>query len=218
MTHREPEHDTGDVLACSSARELVSAAADDELAPSAHRRLTRHLDGCADCARYAERVALLTRSVRLRPAQVPVARVPTPPRLGRGGWVRPALAWVGIVVMVQGLRPLVLGDIDGVPTHVARHVGATALALGIGLLFAAWRPVRAVGLLPFAAALFAATSVAAVLDMAAGDRQVLAETVHLAELVGIVLLWFVAGSPGWDRVVAPGRGLRNRRGVRSATN
>ena len=31
-------------------------------------------------------------------------------------------------------------------------------------------------------------------------RTPLAETVHLTELVGLVLLWMIAGSPGWERL------------------
>jgi predicted anti-sigma-YlaC factor YlaD len=114
--------------------------------------------------------------------------------------LRPALAWCGIVIAVQAVPPLVFADLDGVPTHIARHVGASALALAVGFLYTAWRPNRAAGLLPFVAALFATTFAGAVLDSVSGARSPLAETTHLAELVGLVLLWMVAGSPGWERV------------------
>lgn len=211
-------------VTCQLARELISADADDELAPDEAQRLGAHLDACAECAAYADRVAVLTRSVRLRPVvrrddltESILARS-RPPRLGRGGWMRPALAWVGVVIVAQSIGPLVLGDIDGTPTHVARHVGASALALAIGLLYAAWRPVRAFGLLPLVAALFVATVAAAVLDTIAGDRTAVAESVHIAELIGMILLWFVAGSPGWERVRDTIRSLRPGGGVPHATN
>lgn len=211
-------------IPCAVARELVSAAADDELAPDEEHRLAHHLDGCPDCVAYADRLAVLTRSIRLRPVHRDadltdrIMATSRPPRLGRGGWLRPALAWVGVVVAVQSIGPLVFGELDGTPTHVARHVGASALALAIGLLYAAWRPDRAFGLLPLVAALFGATVAAAALDTLAGDRTAVAETVHVAELVGMVLLWFVAGSPGWERLRDAMRSIRPGGGVPHATS
>ena len=209
---------------CSVARELASGAADDELTPDEEAVLAAHLEGCAECSSYADQLAVLTRSIRLRPvvARADLADVilsrSRPPRLGRGGWMRPALAWVGAVIAAQSIGPLVFGDIDGTPTHVARHVGASALALAIGLLYAAWRPTRAFGLLPLVVALFAATMAAAVLDTVAGERAAVAETVHLTELIGMVLLWSVAGSPGWERVRDAVRSIKPGGGVPHTTS
>jgi predicted anti-sigma-YlaC factor YlaD len=152
--------------------------------------------------------------VRLRAAAAPdetpdlVGRVldrARPPRLGRGGWLRPALVWVAIVLAVQSAPGVVFGEVDGASTHVARHLGAFALALAVGLLYVAWRPHRAFGLLPFAAALVVALGVGALLDILADGRSALAELVHLTELVGLWLLWMIAGSPGWERVRPHGR-------------
>lgn len=209
---------------CSLARELISAATDDELTHAEQLRLDAHLGECVDCTEYAAAIAAMTRSFRLRPVGTDrdltrqILARSRPPRLGRGGWLRPALAWAGVVVAVQSIGPLVFGDIDGAPTHVARHVGASALALAIGLLYAAWRPARAFGLLPLVAALFGATLAAAVLDTFAGDRTAVAESVHVAELVGMVLLWFVAGSPGWERMRDALRSIRSGGGVPHATS
>jgi predicted anti-sigma-YlaC factor YlaD len=124
-----------------------------------------------------------------------------PARLGRGGWMRPVLAWCAIVVGVQSFAPLVFGDSDGASAHTARHLGASGLALAVGLLYAAWRPHRAYGLLPFVGALFGATLIAAVVDLIDGDASAFAESTHLAELIGIAVLWMIAGSPGWQAVV-----------------
>lgn len=204
-------------MSCETARELVSAASDDELRGADRLRLADHLDGCSGCEAYAEHVAQLTRQVRLRriaPSPDFVDRVLSrsrPPRLGRGGWLRPALAWCGVVILVQGLRPLVFGELDGAPTHIARHVGASAVALAVGVMYAALRPHRAYGLLPLVGALLATTLVSTLLDTASGNRNALAETVHLAELVGMVLLWLVAGSPGWDRLMPHRREHGDRR-------
>lgn len=195
-------------LDCASARELVSASADDELSPGEGDVLGRHLERCADCRRFLDQIARVNRMVRVRavgaePTGVDLAGsvlTERRPRLGRGAWIRPALAWVGIVVAVQSIPSLVFGDLAGAPTHVARHVGASAAALATGFLVVAWRPQRAGGLLPFVGALFTATVVAATLDTLAGDRRAGAEIVHVAELAGMVLVWLVAGSPGWGHV------------------
>lgn len=218
VTFVEPRHEPNPgALSCETARELVSVAADDELRGADRLRLADHLDGCDECDAYAEQVAQLTRQVRLRrivPEPDFVARVMArsrPPRLGRGGWLRPALAWCGVIIMVQSFRPLVFGELDGAPTHIARHVGASAVALAVGLVYAALRPHRAFGLLPLVAALLGTTVASTLLDTLSGNRDAFAETVHLAELVGMVLLWMVAGSPGLDRVMPHHRHHRHHR-------
>jgi predicted anti-sigma-YlaC factor YlaD len=92
---------------------------------------------------------------------------------------------------------LLFGDAGGIDAHYARHLGAFGAALGIGFAFAAWKPHRAFGLLPFTAALVATTLVSLVADIVSGTRTPLAELIHLAEIVGLTLLWMIAGSPGW---------------------
>jgi predicted anti-sigma-YlaC factor YlaD len=198
-------------------RELISAAIDGETTTADDLHVERHVEACPSCVAYRDESARLRRQLRLRPHVSDVVEVERVlrglhvPRLGRGGWVRPVLAWLGLVIAVQSFGPLVLGDVDGATAHVARHVGASGLALGCGLLYAAWRPHRAYGLLPFVGALCLATVVAAVFDTVDGRRSALAEVVHLAEIFGTVLLWMVAGSPGWDRLVSAVRPRRHER-------
>jgi len=193
-------------MACDDFIDVISSALDDELAPAERGALDEHLGTCAGCRERYERYSALTRRVRVRrPESIPdlaprVLDRARPPRLGRGGWLRPALAWVALVIAAQSAGPLVLGSADGASSHVARHLGAFALALAIGLLYAAWRPHRAFGLLPFAVALVVTTGISAVLDVAGGNRSALSESVHVTELLGLVLLWMIAGSPGWERV------------------
>lgn len=222
MEHDGPPLDRIDG-SCDRFAELISAAVDDELVPFERRSLDAHLDACPACRALVDRYAHLTRSVRVRPPEpVPdlVGRVldrARPPRLGRGGWLRPALAWVALVIGAQSVGPLFFGSFDGASTHVARHLGAFALALAVGLLYAAWRPHRAFGLLPFAVALVVTTSIGAALDVATGTSTALAESVHVAEVVGLVLLWLVAGSPGWDRIARRGPAARLTGAARSTS-
>lgn len=191
---------------CAAARELISAAADGAVGADEEGRLERHLADCAACTAYQQRVVDLARSTRVRPVGTDatfvagVMRRAQPARLGRGAWLRPALAWCGLLIAAQSLNPLVFGEADGAATHVARHVGASTLALAVGLLYVAWRPHRAYGLLPFVGALFATMTLGAFLDVASGERALVSEVVHLSELVGLVLVWLIAGSPGWERI------------------
>jgi predicted anti-sigma-YlaC factor YlaD len=209
----------GGAMQCEDVREILSAGLDGEASATEMAAADAHTATCVGCQAHAGRLALLERSIRVRPAEpVPdlvaavIARA-RPARLGRGGWLRPALAWVAIVMFVQSVPALVLGEASGADTHLARHLGAFGAALAIGFAYAAWKPHRAFGLLPFTAALVATTIVSAVADAATGGRAVLGETVHIVEVVGLVLLWVIAGSPGW-----PGWPVRLlRRGEPSAT-
>lgn len=195
---------------CDDIRDALSALADGEADRDDVIGIDEHLAHCADCREYSHRLDRLDRLVRIRPAEpVPdlVASViarSRPARLGRGGWMRPALGWVAAVMLLQSLPALILGMESDTTPHLARHLGAFGAALAIGFAYAAWKPHRAFGLLPFTVALVATTSVSVVADIATGSRTPVAELVHLTEIAGLVLLWMIAGSPG----------LRTRSGVR----
>jgi predicted anti-sigma-YlaC factor YlaD len=192
---------------CDGFLEALSASLDDELDLAEEIAVTAHLGNCDSCRATADQFSALTRRVRLREA-IPapdlafavMARA-RPARLGRGGWMRPALAWVAVVMGLQSVGPLFSATVDGVDSHAARHLGAFALALAVGLAYVAWRPHRAFGLLPFAVALMATTIAAAAVDMWTQRSNALAESVHLTEMIGVTILWMIAGSPGWERVI-----------------
>lgn len=188
---------------CDQARLALSATADGETDVDERPRMDAHIDTCPSCQAYAVRLSEVDRLVRIRPAEpVPdlvatVTSASRPAHLGRGGWLRPALAWVAIVLAVQNLPALVLGNTSGTEEHLSRHLGAFGMALAIGLAFIAWKPHRAFGLLPLVAALVTTIVASAAFDLLDGGRSALAETAHLTELIGLALLWMIAGSPGW---------------------
>lgn len=190
---------------CPQVRELISSLADGEATSDDREAVAHHVETCSGCQTFSLAVARLDRQIRIRPAEpVPnlVAAVTArarPARLGRGGWMRPALAWVAVVMFVQSVPMLLFGDVVGVDVHYARHLGAFGTALAIGFAYAAWKPHRAFGLLPFTAALVATTIVSLVADIVSGTRTPLAELIHLSEVIGLTLLWMIAGSPGWGR-------------------
>ena len=103
--------------------------------------------------------------------------------------VRLALVAVGIAQLVLAVPGLLFGSDEGAPIHIAHEAGAWDLALAVGFIFAAWRPLRAVGMLPFAGALAAGLLLTAAIDIYNHRTPALTETTHLLELLGAVLLY-----------------------------
>jgi predicted anti-sigma-YlaC factor YlaD len=111
-------------------------------------------------------------------------------------WWQPAWPWrvtlavVGVVQILQGLPAVVVGSAGA--DHMAHELGAWGVALGAGFLYAAWRPARAAGLLPFVGALVAFLVVTTTRDVLAGNAGLADELSHLFEAFGLFLLWTVA--------------------------
>jgi predicted anti-sigma-YlaC factor YlaD len=181
--------------------ELISAELDGELPDDESSRLHTHLDECVSCTVLTTKLGRQHRLLRVQPAEyIPdiaarVVAVAHPPHVGRRGWIRQVLATLGIFELVVSIPALVFGNDSDAPVHVARHVGSLGAALGFALLYAAWKPTRAYGLLPFVAALAVFMTASAVLDMFFGQASFWMETTHLVELVGMLLVWLLAGSP-----------------------
>ena len=201
-------HDGGSIdypgMSCPEFRDALSAHLDGEQTGMDDTTLDAHLATCPSCADFAQRATTLHRSMRLRAAdEVPdlvgavLARVETPKR-SRPEWARYALFAVALSQLLLALPALVLGDSLGASVHIARELGSWDVALAVGLLYAAWRPDRASGLLPFAAALAATMALTALLDVVSGRESALAESHHLLEVVGLVLLAVLA-RPAWRR-------------------
>ncbi len=141
---------------CTTARMMLSARMDGEADDADLAQLDLHLAGCADCTTWASRAHDLRRTVSMRQAVPPpeladqvIARLAVP-QMGPGQWVRYALGVVAASLVLLNL-PLLAGLADG--DHQSRHLGTFGVALGIGLLWAAWQPERAIGLVPLAGAL-----------------------------------------------------------------
>jgi predicted anti-sigma-YlaC factor YlaD len=186
---------------CDDIFELISAELDGELPDHESSRLHAHLNGCAPCTLLTTKLARQHRLFRVQPAErIPdiaarVVAVAHPPRVGRRGWIRQSLATLGIFELVVSIPALVFGNDSDAPVHVARHVGSLGAALGFALLYAAWKPTRAYGLLPFVSALAVFMTASSVLDVFFGQASFWMETTHLVELVGMLLVWLLAGSP-----------------------
>jgi predicted anti-sigma-YlaC factor YlaD len=186
---------------CDTYRELISARLDNELTELEAAALDAHLDHCAECSGFAARATAMM-PMRVRAAdQIPdlVAPILAATKAPQRDTVRHAarlmLAWVATVELAFALPALVLGDSTGATAHVARHLGSFDVAIAAGLLYAAWRPQRALSLLPIALVLTACVVVTAALDLTDGSTSSGLEAHHLIDLLGFALLWVVAGRP-----------------------
>src|SRR5262245_1323338 len=164
-------------MSCDQVRTALSALVDGEDAGIPEEAVRTHVATCADCAAFAEQANRMRRAALLAPAPaVPdrtdaiVSALSPPDR--RPAALRLGLAVIGVVQLVVAL-PLLAGAADNMPVHDARHLAALDIAVAVGFLVAAWRPARVSGLLPVVAALVAALSLGALLDVVGG-------TVHLS--------------------------------------
>ena len=187
-------------MECSEVREVVSARLDGEAAPL-DAAVTRHIRTCPRCRQFVEHARSLD-VVTYAAAAVPVnpdvsAQILETARRERhhvDPWtstLRLGLVAVAIAQLALAVPGLIYGTDEGAPVHIAHEVGVWDLALAIGFLFAAWRPLRAVGMLPFAAALSAGLILTAAIDVTHGHAVALTETTHLLELVGTALLYLL---------------------------
>jgi predicted anti-sigma-YlaC factor YlaD len=185
---------------CESYRLAISARLDGEDPELAAATLDRHLTGCPACRRWEAEATALTRAARLVAAD-PIPDL-TPAILAAIGEERasqraprwdPAVLRValGSLAFIQLFfsAPALLGlDAQG-PIHAAREVGSFDMALAVGFFFAAWRPARALGLLPVVAAVVACLALTSVIDLAQGRAAAFSEAVHLLDVVGLWLVW-----------------------------
>ncbi len=183
-------------MQCSRIREACSAALDGEDAGLARGVIDEHLRSCEACAAFVARA----RMPDLAPAIVAAATEDRALRPLRSSPVRVALVIVAVVQLLLAVQGVLTATHEGAPIHIAHEVGAWDFALAVGFLFAAWRPLRAVGLLPFVAALSFGLVATAAVDIADGATPALIELTHVLELVGTALLWLLA-SPRSRRVL-----------------
>jgi predicted anti-sigma-YlaC factor YlaD len=186
---------------CPEVRDALSARLDGEALPPGvdDPTVDAHVAACGACAAFASGVAAQHRALRVRPAEpVPdlttsilAATAPLRPQPVRE-WARYALLAVAATQLVLAVPALLFGEDPGASIHVARELGSFDVAIAVGLLWAAWQPRRAAGLLPLAAALAGAMILTGLLDVLGDDAPVLGEAHHVLDLLGLGLLWALA--------------------------
>jgi predicted anti-sigma-YlaC factor YlaD len=177
-----------------------------------------HLARCDECARWRADVQALQRSVRITAApeledetdrfvgavrsdqlrRTVSARRLVPVRLG--------LVAVGLAQLYLAAPNLLLGHDAAAPAHVAHEMGAFTVALGAGLLLAAWRPRLATGMVPIFGILSALLVLTAWIDVVLRYTAITQEWPHLLEVVGFVLLLrlaYLSNDRDWTPLLIP---------------
>lgn len=176
----------------------LSARLDGEDPGLPAEELDRHLTGCVACSAWQAGAADVSRRLRLRLAEpgtdltatvVEGLRDPQVLHRPRRRAARALLALTALLQLALSLPALVLGAEASAGLHVAREIGATEVALAVGVLAAAWRPWRAAGMLPVVAALAVGLATTTLIDVVGGEVPALHEVPHLLALVEAALLW-----------------------------
>jgi predicted anti-sigma-YlaC factor YlaD len=189
-------------MTCMQIHQAISARLDGEDPGLDDATVYAHLAACADCRAFAHEAETLHRRVRLAPA--PVVPDLTPAILSAIGAettdaepdTNLALRWILVAIAVAqiavAIPALIFGSDAGLPVHAARHIGSFDVALGVGFLFAAWKPARIPGLLPVVAALVVCLVGSSFLDVADGTTKVLGEAQHVLDFVGLAVVWLLS--------------------------
>jgi predicted anti-sigma-YlaC factor YlaD len=194
-------------MTCMQIRHAISARLDGEDPGLDEATVYGHLATCSGCRAFAHDTEELHRAVRLAPA-------PAIPDLTAGilaaigdetrtdtvatahsetqHALRGILLAIAITQIAIAIPALLFGSDAGLPVHAARHIGSFDVALGVGFLFAAWRPSRIPGLLPVVVALVVCLVGSSLLDVASGNTAALGEAQHVLDFVGLAVVWLLS--------------------------
>ncbi|HZP28341.1 MAG TPA: zf-HC2 domain-containing protein [Acidimicrobiia bacterium] len=189
-------------MICDRIQLSISAALDGEDPLEPAPVVAAHVARCAHCRAYRDGVEALHRAVRVAPAppvpdltpQILVA-IGAEERDTDARALRLVVGLLGLLQLGVALPALLFGSDAGLPVHTARHLGSFGVALGIGLVVAAWRPDRVAGLLPLATALVVCLAVTSILDVTTAHVPATGELNHATEVVGLVGLWLLSRTP-----------------------
>ncbi len=160
------------MISCSQVQAALSARLDGESSPLADDVIDSHVQGCVDCRRFLEQSALLNRKLAFNDAidaitpdladQIIAGVEPTwRQQQATRAWVM-AVIRVGLVLMaawwffwaIRLLGTTGITEVDPIFAQVLVEEAAMRLALGFGLVFVAWLPRIAGGLVPLYGALW----------------------------------------------------------------
>lgn len=207
------------MLTHEQVQAAISAQLDGEAPQLAPDVIDAHVSGCPECAAFREKASALSRSLSLvEPEGLPpqdlseVILAGVEPEWQRASSARQAsltlarvalgvlavafLIWaIVVVVSASGLTTLgsegtLAEGADPERAHLLMEAAALRFGLASGLVFAAWRPASAPGLLPVVCTIFAFLCGFTMRDFALGS--VVAEQVYI--LIGTGL---ATASLGW---------------------
>lgn len=183
-------------MSCDDWWERVSAFQDDEVDDVERGVVRAHLDDCAQCrtqlAASVEVFQVVARPAPVEVAQLSMGDLSTVERhwlVARAG--RGALVIVGLAIVGFAVPEYFKGDTADSAAHVARHLATWQFGFGVGLIVAAIQSRFSQALLALATSVAMLTVVTSIVDVALGHRAPFAEGVHVVELAGIGLLWWM---------------------------
>ncbi|MHA6797922.1 zf-HC2 domain-containing protein [Bounagaea algeriensis] len=196
---------------CDTCREALSARLDGETPPAPAERVEHHLAGCSACRSWEQRARDLSRTLRVRPVRpVPdvsrsvvraaAARRSRPVRWLSVRWRRVLLACVAVCQIALGVAqvPGLPGSHHGdraeralTAGHLFNESTAWNIALGLGLLWCAYRVRASAGLVPVLSAFLAVLTGFCVVDFANGAVSVPRLAAHGLLVLGLVCLLLV---------------------------
>lgn len=184
---------------CLTCREAISARLDGEPEPVPAEQTDEHLASCAACRAWQARVTATARTLRVRPAQeVPdltaaILETAVPPSGTRGWWAR-----IALIAVATAQLSLALAQMLGVGSHTTEHVPVAGhlfnestawnVALGVGLLWAAFRTRVTTGLIPVLSGFVVLLGIYSAHDLVNGTAPVARVLGHGLLLLGLGLL------------------------------
>jgi predicted anti-sigma-YlaC factor YlaD len=191
-------------MGCDDCREAISAGLDREERPGEEAAVAAHLASCAECRRFAEQAARITRLTRTRIAEttpdltaaITTAAHRTRRRHVAADAVRMALGAVGIAQFALGVSGVVgagmhRGAVElagASAAHLANESSAWNLALAVGFLWAATGSTRLAGLTPLMSAFVGVLAVLSAFDAITGRVEVDRLLSHGLVVLGLLLL------------------------------
>jgi predicted anti-sigma-YlaC factor YlaD len=190
-------------MTCMQIRHAISARLDGEDPGLDEATVYGHLASCAGCRAFAHDTEELHRAVRVAPAPaIPdltpgiLAAIGNESRASEDSETQHALRGILLAIAVTqiaiAIPALLFGSDAGLPVHAARHIGSFDVALGVGFLYAAWRPSRIPGLLPVVVALVVCLVGSSLLDVASGNTAALGEAQHVLDFGGLAVVWLLS--------------------------
>lgn len=186
-------------VGCERFVEAISAQIDGEEPGIDQRLVDAHVARCASCREFRRSMQGVRRRMVVREV---VATPDASRRVAKlaavadraAAWQLPRLllAVVAIEVVVLSVGDLVAGGDDSGAVHSARHLAAFSLAYAVLLLLVVMRPARARTALPVAGVLALALLFTAVADLVAGRVPLVGETLHIPEIISVLLIWLLA--------------------------
>ncbi|HEX5594541.1 MAG TPA: zf-HC2 domain-containing protein, partial [Micromonosporaceae bacterium] len=191
-------------MGCEQWRELLSAQLDGEEDRAERSTVDAHLAECADCVRWLDRAAAVTRLARTSLVAEPppisdavLAAVPRPRRNRLAPALRLTLGVVGAAQLLLGLAQVGTGagghahadlGLSATPAHLWHESAAWNVAVGAGFLFIAIRRTRPTGVLPMLTAFVAMLVLLSVNDLIVGWVQPGRLITHGFVFVGYLLV------------------------------